>query len=193
MFGKKVMLLLSVVFLIGVIYSIFLQTRIYHYSHQQINGEADYLIILGARVKGEEPSLSLQYRIEAAADYLLTHKNTLAIASGGQGPDEDISEALAIKRGLEKLGVEGSRIMLEDQSTSTYENISYSMAFISDPSQQGIVVSNGYHLCRAVLMAEEQGLQITGLAAETPAISIITAHLREYAALTKFYAQGLFR
>lgn len=178
---------------IGVSYFIFLQARIYQYSHQKMNEKADFIIILGARVHGEEPSLSLQYRIDAAAEYLLQNKSAIAIASGGQGPDEGISEALAIKRGLEKLGIETSRILLEDQSTSTYENVTFSKALIADTTQHGVVVSNDYHLYRAVLMAEEQGLLLTGLPAKTPTISRVTAHLRESAALTKYYIERFGR
>ena len=193
MFDKKFMIVLSVLIGVVLIYLTFLQIRIYQYSHQQLEGQADYVIILGARVKGEEPSLSLQYRIDAAAEYLLQNKEAIAIASGGQGPDEGISEALAIKRGLQKLGVEESRIILEDQSTSTYENLTYSKELMSDTNQQGIVVSNGFHLYRAVLMAEEIGLHVTGLPAKTPAISGIQAHVREYAALTKLYVDRILR
>ncbi|MDQ0208478.1 YdcF family protein [Alkalicoccobacillus murimartini] len=178
-----IILLLSV----GILYMVFLQTKIYQYSHQEVPDQADYLIVLGARVKGEEPSLSLQYRIDAAAQYLLRNEKTIAIASGGQGPDEGISEALAIKRGLVKLGVEESRVLLEDQSTSTYENLLYSKELITEEKGTGIIVSNGFHLYRAILMASDQGLDVTGLAGETPTISIIQSHIREYAALTKLF------
>ena len=174
---------------IAIVYAVFLQTKIYQYSHQEPPQEADYLIVLGARVKGEVPSLSLQYRIDAAAAYLLENKQTIAIASGGQGPDEDISEALAIQRGLIKLGIDESRILLEDRSTSTYENIMYSKELISDVSGTGIVVSNGFHLYGAVLMADDQELHVTGVPGDTPKISVIQSHIREYAALTKLFIE----
>ncbi|MDQ0879891.1 hypothetical protein [Peribacillus sp. V2I11] len=58
--------------------------------HQQIPENADYLIILGARVKGSAPSLSLQYRIDKAAEYLTANKQTVVIVSGGKRTGEDI-------------------------------------------------------------------------------------------------------
>lgn len=178
---------------LAVVYALFLQVKIYQHSHQDLPDDADYLIILGARVKGEKPSLSLQYRIDAAAEYLLENKETIAIASGGQGPDEEISEALAIQRGLVLLGVEEERIYLEDRSTSTYENLEYSKEFIDDTHSVGIVVSNSFHLYRAVLMAEEQDLDVTGLPGQTPTISVVQMHLREYAALTKLFLDRLLK
>ncbi|MFK3939121.1 YdcF family protein [Alkalihalobacillus sp. NPDC078783] len=178
---------------LAVLYVLFLQIKIYQYSHQEQPDQADYLIILGARVKGEKPSLSLQYRIDAAAEYLLKNEQTIAIASGGQGPDEGISEALAIQRGLVLLGVEEERIYLEDRSTSTYENLQFSKEFIDDSHSKGIVVSNSFHLYRAVLMAEDQDLDVTGLPGKTPRISVVQMHLREYAALTKLYLDLLLK
>lgn len=178
---------------LAVLYVLFLQFKIYQHSHQEQPDQADYLIILGARVKGEKPSLSLQYRIDAAAEYLLKNEQTIAIASGGQGPDEGISEALAIQRGLVLLGFSEERIYLEDRSTSTYENLQYSKEFIDDSNSKGIVVSNSFHLYRAVLMAEEQGMNVTGLPGKTPKISVVQMHVREYAALTKLYLDLLLK
>lgn len=90
--------LMSAVILLG--YFGFLHMKIQESIHQQIPENADYLIILGARVKGSIPSLSLQYRIDKAAEYLTANKHTLAIVSGGKGPGEDISEAKAMQQGL---------------------------------------------------------------------------------------------
>ncbi|WP_249646204.1 YdcF family protein, partial [Lysinibacillus sp. D3C2_S12] len=90
-------------------------------------GSADYMIILGAKVKpGGVPSLSLKSRLEVAVQYLTIYPHVKVIVSGGQGPDEDRTEASVMKDYLEPNGIEASRIIIEDQSTSTYENLVFS-------------------------------------------------------------------
>ncbi|MFJ7747370.1 YdcF family protein [Peribacillus sp. NPDC097295] len=168
-----------------------LHIKIMESSHQPIPEDAGYLIVLGARVKGTVPSLSLQYRIDKAADYLKANGNTVAIVSGGRGPGEDITEAEAMKQGLIKLGIAEARIILEDQSTSTKENIAFSKGLIPDPSSVGLIVSNDFHLYRAVKMAENEGLVMTGVPAKTPKIALVKSYIREYLAITKYYLTQL--
>ena len=159
----------------------------------EVSYPADYIIILGARVKGEVPSLALQYRIDAAALYLKNNKKAIAIASGGQGPGEDISEAESIKRGLLKRGIDGSRILLEEKSTDTVENIRYSKILIPKHFDAGLVVTNDFHLYRAKSIARDQGLNLQGLPAKTPTIAIPKSYSREYLAITKYYLVKLFQ
>ncbi|MEH7252628.1 YdcF family protein, partial [Neobacillus niacini] len=149
--------------------------------------------ILGARVKGEVPSLSLQYRIDAAASYMKKNNETIAIASGGQGSGEDITEAEAIKRGLLQHGIDESRILLEDKSTDTVENIRYSKILIPKHLHTGLLVTNDFHLYRAKSIARDQGLNLEGLPADTPAIAIPKSYSREYLAITKYYLVKLFQ
>ena len=92
--------------------------------------DADYIIVLGSKVNGTKPSYSLQYRIDKAPEYLKSHEKTIAIVSGGQGKGEDISEALAMKQGLIKQNIAEDRIIMEDKSTSTDENITFSKPLI---------------------------------------------------------------
>lgn len=169
-----------------------LHMKIMESSHQPIPEDAGYLIVLGARVKGNVPSLSLQYRIDRAADYLKLNGSTVAIVSGGRGPGEDISEAEAMKQGLINQGIEEGRIIMEDESTSTSENIAFSKEFIPDPSSIGLIVSNDFHLYRAVKMAEREGLKVTGVPAKTPRIVLVKSYIREYLAITKYYLTQLF-
>ncbi|MDT8861175.1 YdcF family protein [Alkalihalobacillus sp. MEB130] len=191
--GKKVLFnlfLVSIVF--ATCYVGFLHIQILRYSSSHVIEDADYVIILGARVKGEIPSLSLQHRINAALEYLIENKNTLVIASGGQGPGEDITEAEAIKRELLKNGIEESRILLEEQSTSTLENLTFSKDHIPNLSGKGIIVTNRYHLYRAILIAKDYGLDVMGLPAETPKSVLVQSYAREYLAITKYFLQKGF-
>ncbi|WP_042350492.1 YdcF family protein [Bacillus massiliigorillae] len=157
-----------------------------HKNNNPTSG-ADYMIVLGARVHGTEPSLSLQYRINTAADYLLKSPNTIAIVSGGQGVNEDISEAQVMKDGLIALGVDRQRIIKEDQSTSTYENIKFSKKLIKDSAKRIIVVTNDYHLYRSILIGNQYGLDLEALPAKTPKQALLKSYAREYLALIKYY------
>ncbi|PFP25749.1 cytoplasmic protein [Bacillus sp. AFS073361] len=184
---KRVFVLLGVLVTLGLIYIGFLQFKISQYSHKDVPKNADYLIVLGARVKGTVPSLAFASRINAAADYLKKNKNTIVIASGGKGTSEDISEAESIRRELVEQGISEARIILEDQSTDTYENIKFSKRLIPKGERLGLVVTNNFHIYRAVSIARDYGLEVQGLPAETPWIAVPKSYSREYLAITKFY------
>lgn len=114
----------------------------------------DCIIVLGAKVNGTSPSGALRNRIEVAAEYALANPNTLVIASGGQGEDEGISEAECIRRGLVARGVPEERIRLESLSTSTRENLSFSLELLENPNEMSIgVVTNNFHVFRALKIA----------------------------------------
>ena len=182
---KRVFLLLGAFAVLGLIYIGILQFKISQYSNMETPKNADYLIILGARVKGTVPSLAFASRINTAADYLKENSNTIVIASGGQGPGEDISES--IKRELVKTGISDTRIILEAQSTDTYENINFSKRLIPQDAKLGLVVTNNFHLYRAVSIARDYGLEVQGLPAKTPWMAVVKSYSREYLAITKYY------
>ncbi len=158
----------------------------YRYANQEPKETIEYIIVLGAKVKGETPSLSLKYRIDAAADFLINHPDCIAILSGGQGDGEDISEAEAMKRGLEEYGIPSNRLILEDSSTNTKENIAFSKKLIPSHLNSGAVVTNDYHLYRTIKIAEKLDLDLIGIPAKTPKIALLKSHIREYAAITSY-------
>ena len=114
------------------------------------------VIVLGAGVNGETPSLTLRPRIDAAAAYLEEHPAVPVVLSGGQGPGEAITEAECMRRALVRRGVDESRLYPEERSTSTQENLRYSRAILEelgvDPAQRVAIVTSDFHLCRARLM-----------------------------------------
>ena len=114
------------------------------------------VIVLGAGVNGETPSLTLRTRIDAAAPYLEEHPDVPVVLSGGQGPGEAITEAECMRRALVRRGVDESRLYPEERSTSTQENLRYSRAILEelgvDPAQRVAIVTSDFHLCRARLM-----------------------------------------
>lgn len=153
----------------------------------------DYLIVLGARVNGTEPSLSLKTRTEAAVEYLNENPDTMVIASGGQGSDEDISEAECIIRLLTEAGISPDRILREDQSTSTAENIRFSYALMDDENATVGVVTNGYHMFRAKLIARSNGSHpVSGVAAGSSLFLLPHNMTREFMTLVVGFLRGDF-
>lgn len=147
-----------------------------------------YVIVLGAGVNGTVPSRSLQERIDAAYAYLTKNPGITCIVSGGQGPGEDITEAQCMYDRLTAMGIDPDRIWLEESSTSTRENIAFSLALIEErtgsrPESAGIL-SSEYHLFRARTVAAEQGLTAVGIPAKTGwAHLFVNYFLREIVAI----------
>ena len=116
----------------------------------------DYIIVLWAAVRGQTHTSPLLLRADRALAYLEENPRTVAVASGGKGLREDISEAECIRRLLTEQGISGDRILLEDRSSNTMENLINSYALIPQGSTVGIVTSS-FHLYRALLAAKQAG------------------------------------
>ena len=158
-------------------------------------GRSDYVIVLGAGVRGTEPSEILQDRIEMAAKYMKSNPEAICIATGGKGGGENISEAQCIYNHLTAMGIDGSRIWLEEQATSTIENFRYSVALIEEKTgktpEYVAVLSNEFHLYRASCMAEDCKLEANFIAAPTSKPLIrISYTIREIFALWKYLTIG---
>jgi uncharacterized SAM-binding protein YcdF (DUF218 family) len=176
--------LLPIAIVMG-LYVIIVHTLIYHTAKEQPPNDLDYIIVLGARVKGEQMTLALRYRVEAALEYLKNNQHTKIIVSGGQGPGEDITEAEAMARFLLTHGIEEERIIKEGLSTTTYENLSFSKQFTEEDSLVAIV-SNDFHLFRASMIAERLGFyKVYTIPGKTPKIAIFKLWTREYIAVAK--------
>ena len=130
----------------------------------------DAVIVLGAGVNGSTPSVALQTRIDAAADYLAAHPDIPAVLSGGQGPGEHISEAQAMFNALTARGIDPERLILEEASTNTRENLENSLALLPDASRSRIaVVTNDFHMARVrLLMTAYSSEQVVQVPAELP-------------------------
>lgn len=145
------------------------------------------LVILGCGLKGDNPSLMLRQRIDAAADYLKAHPDMKAVCTGGQGPGENLSEGACIRRELLAAGIGAERLYAEERSTSTSENLAFAMEIIRAEGlpEDLIIVSHEFHLYRACHMAARMGLASESVAAETPAWLFPTFFLRECLAILK--------
>jgi len=155
------------------------------------NGTAEYLIVLGAKVKpGGVPSLSLKNRLEEAVKYLKKYPHVKVIVSGGQGADEDRTEASVMLKYLQDNGIDANRILVEDQSTSTYENLLFSKELLPKGTKRITIVSNDFHLKRAKYLAESLDFEVDVVAAKTPKSVEAKLKIRERAALLKTYIIG---
>ena len=163
-------------------------------AHSQIVGEPQAMVILGCQVKSWGPSVLLQDRLDTALEYLEEHPNLPVVVSGGQGPDEPTSEAQAMYDYLVEHGIEAERIVQEDQSHNTVQNLLYSSQRLVelglDPAEDGVLfVSNGFHLARIRMLAERHGYgAIATLAAPVSDMpSAIKMFFREPLALAKSF------
>lgn len=164
-------------------------------AYDHVSGDPQVMIILGCRVMpGGEPSILLQDRLDTALDYLDDHPDITVVVSGGQGSNEPTSEAACMADYLEEHGVYSDQILLEDQSSNTKENLIYSRELLEEHGivvlrDEVLVVSNGFHLTRAQMLAERYGYKsVSALAAPTSHIpSRIQMYIREPLALVKSF------
>lgn len=155
----------------------------------------DYIIVLGAQVRENGPSVVLKYRLDAAIDYLNGNPDTICIVSGGQGYNEPMSEAEGMAVYLIENGIEKSRVILEDKSKNTVGNIKNSR-LLMDASYDGVgIVTNNFHVFRATQIAKAQGLEdVCGIAADSNMLYLPNNILRECCGILKdliFYNMSL--
>lgn len=151
----------------------------------------DYVIVLGAQMKENGPSTILKARLDAAIKYLDKNPETKVVVSGGQGSDEPMSEAEGMKRYLEEHGIAGERILMEDKSVSTNQNLKFSAQYINiEEDSVGIVTSN-FHVYRSVKLAEKQGYEnVCGISASSHPFLLPANMLRECACVIYYSVTG---
>lgn len=151
----------------------------------------DYLVVLGAQMKKNGPSKALQYRLDEAYRYLTENEDTLVIVSGGQGRDEHISEAQGMYDYLVEKGIDKERIIREDQSENTFQNLTFSEEFLDKERDKVGVVSNNFHVFRAVKIAEKAGYQeVYGIAAKGEPFLQYNNMMREFFGVVKDFLVG---
>ena len=155
---------------------------------------ADYVIVLGARVRGTKISNSLKQRLDRAIEYSEEYPNTVLVLSGGKGPGEEISEAACMYDYLTAHGVEPGRLILEDQASNTAENFALSKPLLYeagvDPAEGRVaVVTNDFHIARSELIAAREGYgDVAGIPAPLPWVHLeINYTLREAFAMVKTF------
>ena len=162
-------------------------------AHDSIDGDPQVMIILGCQLHDWGPSVMLQDRLDKALDYLKDHPEVVVVVSGGQGENEPTSEAQGMADYLADHGFARENIILETQSHNTHQNLTYSARHLeergADIKAGVVIVSNGFHLTRAKMLAERAGYEnVSVLAApssHTP--TRLKMYIREPLALVKSF------
>ena len=180
-----VLWLTRILFLLFFLSFVFIEIKLVKATYQKPPVYVDALIVLGAGLFGDRLSLSLKRRLDLAIQVGANNPNILFVVCGGQGPDEWISEAKAMHDYLVASGIEEKRIYQEDQSTSTYENLSYAIEKFDLKKIPVGIVTNSFHLCRSVRMAKKLGLNAYGFGTAAPHLTSPVFYTREYFAFIK--------
>lgn len=138
-------------------------------------------VVLGCSVKGTRPSTILWERIRAAYAYLNEYPEAFCVLSGGQGRGEDISEAECMYRCLTEMGIDGERLILEDASTNTEENLLFSQRLLRERGlgDEITIVTSEFHEYRAHLTAEKLGFKSYATPSSTFFLYFPTYYVRE--------------
>lgn len=177
-------------FAAGVLIFALVECQIFRYLWKEPDTELSVVVVLGAQVRGTRPSRALERRLEKAETFLKAHPDTLAVLSGGQGEGEDMTEAQCMADWLTEHGIASDRLILEERSTSTEENLKFSVAFLDTTKPVGILTSN-FHVYRALCLAKKQGYtQAYGIPARSDARYQIHYLVREFFAFVKEKIKG---
>lgn len=178
-----------VVFAICLMIFVVTEVRIIGAMTTRSQKDLDYIVVLGAGLHGTEPSNPYKARLKRAAEYLKENEGTVAVLSGGQGSDEAISEALAAKNVLvDQYGIDESRLILEEKSRDTEQNLKYSLEIIGDPDACVGIVTNGFHELRAMSIAGEVGYEnVYSVPAQTLFPVGIHYCVREFFGMVEFW------
>ena len=194
-FSKTLWRITLILVCIGFIYFIIVEIPIIKNARTDENPERDYLIVLGAAVHGDRPSLALENRLKGAMEYLNKYPDSIAIVSGGQGKGENLSEAQMMFDYMVEHGIPEERIIKEEKATSTKENLLFSFDIIrsrgDEPDGNVAIVSSCYHLYRAKSMARMLDVEAAGVAGpwDYP-IATLNYFIREAFGVTHLWAFG---
>lgn len=160
------------------VYSLSAVLNLIHLKKRQ---RADYIIVLGAGLIGARVTPLLAARIDKGIELLARNPKAMLIMSGGQGPGEDLAEGRAMADYAVRKGVDAERILVEDKSGSTEENLLFSRKLMRTENPRVLLVTTAYHVFRALLLARQQGLKCKGFGARTKWYFTLNALLREFA------------
>ena len=177
---------IGILFLLGFLFFAALEILILHGMGTGWQNDLDYIIVLGAQVRGDRPSRALRMRIDTAADYLREHPSVQAVLSGGQGPGENMTEAECMRNALVEMGISEDRLILEDRSTSTWENLTFSAGLVPLKKAGVGLVTQNFHVYRSVQLARRQHYErVSGIAAPSEPVNFPHFMVREAFALVK--------
>ena len=161
---KAVILVPTLIIIMGMLCFEVLFSLVLSESGKKADNGADYVVVLGAKTTGGYMPRILKYRLDAALLYAEENPDCMVIVSGGKGNDEEKPEAEVMKEYLLKQGLAENRIITEDKSRNTDENLSFSKKLIEEISPEGkenriVIITNTFHVYRAVSLAKAKGME----------------------------------
>jgi uncharacterized SAM-binding protein YcdF (DUF218 family) len=180
--GKTVLLIVAGFSAVCILLAAFITVFMIRAANNSPDGQPTTLVVLGCQVRDGRPSLMLRRRLDTAYDYLSEYEDVKVIVSGGKGDDEAISEAQCMKDYLVSCGITEDRIIMEDCSSSTRENLAFSKKIIENNGleEKITIVTDGYHQLRATMIAENLGIEPYNISAHTSYWLVPTYWVREW-------------
>ena len=159
---------LALCFFAGAFVSVFMIKYAFFNEPPKYSESSGTVVVLGCKIINKRPSLTLKGRLDAAYEYLDEHKDAVAIVSGGQGRDEETSEAYVMKNYLVDKGIEEHRIFMEEKAINTDENIKFSGDIIKENNlpQTMYIVTDTFHSYRGFLFAEKNGYEAKNISSD---------------------------
>lgn len=191
---KKIAVLGRILFILFLVSFVFIQSLIL--SGERTDNEvysAERVLVLGSLIYKDRPSEALQSRLDTAIQLLEKNKNAVLVLCGGQGSNEVMPEAEMMKKYLLDKGVPQDKILIEDKSTNTIQNIENAKQLYKLENYKTAVITSDFHLERARKLMLKAGLDGYGMPAPTPYLPLrVISHLREYCSTLGLILSGRY-
>lgn len=164
-------------------------------QHSAKDVDADAVITLGAAVHGEKVTWVLENRLNTTKEYLDSHPSSVCVVSGGMGSGESVTEASAMQKYLLNLGMDESRIYMDEKASNTVENFQYSKKIIDEkfgPDAKIAFVTTDFHVYRASRVAAAQGISAVGISAPDVWYLRLNNFMRECVGICVYALRGSF-
>lgn len=179
----------KVVISLGMLSFLIIESLIIYSGSKTDRAKVDYLVILGAGLWGDTPSLALQERLDEGIKFIKKNPEVKVVLSGGQGSGETITEAEGMRRYLISKGIDEKLLIKEERSKSTKENMKFTKELLSEMDTKKnikiMVVTNNFHMFRAKLLARNSGFTAYGEPSELFLPLVPAYYTREYLAVIK--------
>lgn len=163
-------------------------------QRDNVTYDEDAIIVLGAGLKGEKVTVTLQKRLDKAIEYHRKNPDAVIVVSGGQGFQETVTEAYAMKKYLTEQGIPSEKVIEEGKSTSTNENMRFSKEILDklfNGEYKTAFVSNNFHIFRSNQIAKHEGIKnITHIHTDLQWYNLVQCYLRESLAIIKMWIAG---
>jgi uncharacterized SAM-binding protein YcdF (DUF218 family) len=189
--NKPVKAVCVVCLVLGILFEAVTQGMIFSQFSAKGEPELDYIIVLGSQVKESGPAVVTAWRLKAAIEYMENNPDTKAIVSGGQGYNEPAPEAVIMKQYMVENGIDPDRILTEEKSTNTAENIEFSAKLLDKENASVGIVTSNFHVFRGVALAKHYGYKnVCGIAGMSSPRYLPNNLLRESCGIAKDFVFG---